>query len=81
MQLIYAVLDKHMDEIMRFDGDLASFGTIAGRVFALSNAISGAMIGGDCTSFDEAVERVRAWMKHSSYKWPSTRGRRDSRRY
>ena len=61
MQLIYAVLDKHMDEIMRFDGDLASFGTIAGRVFALSNAISGAMIGGDCTSFDEAVERVRAW--------------------
>ena len=32
MQLIYAVLDKHMDEIMRFDGDLASFGTIAGRV-------------------------------------------------
>ncbi|WP_137656101.1 ATP-dependent DNA helicase [Bifidobacterium moukalabense] len=61
MQLIYAVLDRHMDEIMRFDGDLASFGTIAGRVFALSNAISGAMIGGDCTGFDEAVERVRAW--------------------
>ena len=46
---------------MAFDGDLKSFNTIAGNVFALSNAISGAMIGGDCTSFDEAVQRVRDW--------------------
>lgn len=60
MQLIYAVLDKHMDEIMRSDGDLCarSVPSPAG-VFALSNAISGAMIGGDCTSFDEAVTCVR----------------------
>ena len=50
-----------MDDLMAFDGDLKSFNTIAGNVFALSNAISGAMIGGDCTSFDEAVQRVRDW--------------------
>ncbi|MFR6531287.1 MAG: hypothetical protein ACLUPW_10800 [Bifidobacterium pseudocatenulatum] len=46
---------------MAFDGDLKSFNTIAGNVFALSNAISGAMIGSGCTSFDEAVQRVRDW--------------------
>ena len=61
MQLIHTVLDRHMDDLMAFDGDLKSFNTIAGNVFALSNAISGAMIGGDCTSFDEAVQRVRDW--------------------
>lgn len=61
MQLIHTVLDKHMGDLMAFDGDLKSFNTIAGNVFALSNAISGAMIGGDCTSFDEAVQRVRDW--------------------
>ncbi len=61
MQLIHTVLDKHMDEIMGFDGDLQAFSTLAGKVYKLSNAISGAMIGGGCTSFDEAVERVRAW--------------------
>ena len=61
MQLIHTVLDRHMDDLMAFDGDLKSFNTIAGNVFALSNAISGATIGGDCTSFDEAVQRVRDW--------------------
>ena len=61
MQLIHTVLDKHMDEIMGFDGDLQAFSTLASNVYKLSNAISGAMIGGGCTSFDEAVERVRAW--------------------
>ncbi len=61
MQLIHTVLDKHMDEVMAFDGDLKGFNTLAGNVYQLSNAISGAMIGGDCTSFDEAVERVRTW--------------------
>lgn len=61
MQLIHTVLDRHMDDLMAFDGDLKSFNTIAGNVFSLSNAISGAMIGGDCTSFDEAVQRVRDW--------------------
>ena len=64
MQLIHTVLDKHMDQIATFNdgGDgLGSFGTIAGNVYALSNAISGAMIGGDCSSFDEAVARVREW--------------------
>ena len=59
MQLIHTVLDKHMVDLMAFDGDLKSFNTIAGNVFALSNAISGAMIGSGCTSFDEAVQRVR----------------------
>ena len=66
MQLIHTVLDKHMDQLMAFDqgGDeLGKFSTIAGNVFTLSNAIAGAMIGSDCTSFDEAVERVRAWDK------------------
>lgn len=61
MQLIHTVLDKHMVDLMAFDGDLKSFNTIAGNVFALSNAISGAMIGSGCTSFDEAVQRVRDW--------------------
>ena len=61
MQLIHTVLDKHMGDLMAFDGDLKSFNTIAGNVFALSNAISGAMIGSGCTSFDEAVQRVRDW--------------------
>lgn len=64
MQLIHTVLDKHMDQIASFndDGDgLGSFSTIARNVYALSNAISGAMIGGDCSSFDEAVARVREW--------------------
>ena len=64
MQLIHTVLDRHMDQIMAFnaDGDaLGAFSTIAGNVHALSDAIAGAMIGGDCASFDEAVERVRAW--------------------
>lgn len=61
MQLIHTVLDKHMDEIMGFDSDLQAFSTLASNVYKLSNAISGAMIGGGCTSFDEAVERVRAW--------------------
>lgn len=61
MQLIHTVLDKHMGDLMSFDGDLKSFNTIAGNVFALSNAISGAMIGSGCTSFDEAVQRVRDW--------------------
>ncbi|WP_298049001.1 UvrD-helicase domain-containing protein [uncultured Bifidobacterium sp.] len=60
MQLIHTVLDRHMDDVMRIEGD-AKFSTIASRVFALSNAISGAMIGGDCTDFDEAVRRVRDW--------------------
>lgn len=66
LQLIHTVLDKHMDQLMAFDqgGDeLGKFSTIAGNVFTLSNAIAGAMIGSDCTSFDEAVERVRAWDK------------------
>lgn len=61
MQLIHTVLDKHMVDLMAFDGDLKSFNTIASNVFALSNAISGAMIGSGCTSFDEAVQRVRDW--------------------
>lgn len=61
MQLIHTVLDRHMDEIMAFDGELNAFSTLASNVYKLSNAISGAMIGGDCTSFDEAMERVRAW--------------------
>ena len=64
MQLIHTVLDRHMDQIMAFnaDGDaLGAFSTIAGNVHTLSNAIAGAMIGGGCASFDEAVERVRAW--------------------
>ena len=64
MQLIHTVLDKHMDQIAAFNDDgggLGSFGTVAGNVYALSNAISGAMIGGDCSSFDEAVARVREW--------------------
>lgn len=32
MQLIHTVLDRHMDDLMAFDGDLKSFNTIAGNV-------------------------------------------------
>ena len=64
MQLIDTVLDRHMNQLMAFndgDGERSAFRTIASDVYTLSNAIAGAMIGGDCSSFDEAVERVRAW--------------------
>lgn len=38
-----------------------AFTTLVGRLLNLSHAISGAMIGGDCDSFAEAVRRVRHW--------------------
>lgn len=38
-----------------------AFTTLVGRLLNLSHAISGAMIGGDCDSLDEAIRRIRTW--------------------
>ncbi|MCI1219582.1 MAG: UvrD-helicase domain-containing protein [Bifidobacterium sp.] len=58
-QLATNVVDEHMEDLA--GQDLGAFGTVVHAVLALSNAISGSMIGGDCTSVEQAVERIRLW--------------------
>ncbi|PLS32067.1 ATP-dependent DNA helicase [Bifidobacterium margollesii] len=41
--------------------DMGAFGTVVTRMLALCSDISSSMIGGDCMSFHDAVERIRHW--------------------
>lgn len=59
LQLATEVIDEHMDLV--FGQDFGAFGTLASQVLKLSAAIGSAMIGSGCTSFEDAVERVRRW--------------------
>ncbi|WP_240544357.1 ATP-dependent DNA helicase [Bifidobacterium sp. SO4] len=59
LQLATEVIDEHMD--LALGEDFGAFNTLAGQVLALSGAIGSAMIGSGCTSFEDAVERVRQW--------------------
>ncbi|MCH4208835.1 ATP-dependent DNA helicase [Bifidobacterium sp.] len=58
-QLAANVVDEHMDLLA--GQDHGAFATVVNAVLALSNAISGAMIGGFCTSIEQAIARIRAW--------------------
>ena len=59
LQLATEVIDSHMD--LAFSEDFGAFSSLANRVLALSDAIGSAMIGAGCTSFDDAINRVRQW--------------------
>ncbi|WP_334212621.1 UvrD-helicase domain-containing protein, partial [Bifidobacterium pseudocatenulatum] len=59
LQLAAEVIDSHMD--LAFSEDFGAFSSLANRVLALSDAIGSAMIGAGCTSFDDAINRVRQW--------------------
>ncbi|OZG61264.1 ATP-dependent DNA helicase [Bifidobacterium lemurum] len=58
-QLVSDVIDAHMGSAL--ERNLGAFDTLADNVLKLSESISSAMIGSDCTNFEEAVDRVRAW--------------------
>ena len=59
LQLATEVIDSHLD--LAFSEDFGAFSSLANRVLALSDAIGSAMIGAGCTSFDDAINRVRQW--------------------
>jgi DNA helicase-2/ATP-dependent DNA helicase PcrA len=58
-QLAANVVDEHMELLS--GQDFGAFTTVVNAVLALSNAISGAMIGDGCTGAGEATERIRIW--------------------
>ncbi|MCI1713006.1 UvrD-helicase domain-containing protein [Bifidobacterium tibiigranuli] len=58
-QLAANVVDEHMELLS--GQDFGAFTTVVNAVLALSNAISGAMIGEGCTGVGEATERIRIW--------------------
>lgn len=59
MQLASGVIDRHLDLVLAHD--FGSFSALVGKVLALSDAIGSAMIGGEVTTTDEAIERIRQW--------------------
>ena len=62
MQLANDVIDRHLNEYLSMDdGEIGSLRSLASGTLELSNAINSAMIGGDCVSVDEAIERIRRW--------------------
>lgn len=72
-QLIDSVIQEHIREALTAiedaettdldddTEDIGSYGTFVSEVLSLSDAISASMIDSDCTSIDEAVERVESW--------------------
>ena len=72
-QLIDSVIQEHIREALTAiedaettdldddTEDIGSYGTFVSEVLSLSDAISTSMIDSDCTSIDEAVERVESW--------------------
>ncbi|EFA22969.1 ATP-dependent DNA helicase [Bifidobacterium gallicum] len=60
-QLISDVVDANMQQVLEASKDYGSFSTMVNDVYALSNNIASSMIGGDCHTFDQAVQRVHEW--------------------
>ncbi|MBB2955299.1 DNA helicase-2/ATP-dependent DNA helicase PcrA [Bifidobacterium commune] len=58
-QLAVTVIDENMD--MLKGQEFGSFSDVVDKMLALSNAISGSMIGEGCASVPEAIERIRQW--------------------
>ncbi|NMN00525.1 UvrD/REP helicase [Bifidobacterium sp. DSM 109958] len=59
LQLAADVVGRHMDLVS--GRDMGSFSSLVGAVHGLSNAISGSMIGRECTTMEQAIARVRTW--------------------
>lgn len=60
-QMISDILSEHIDELINNDIDLGSFAALVGKILALSENIAQSMIGKDCVTFEQAVERVHQW--------------------
>jgi DNA helicase II / ATP-dependent DNA helicase PcrA len=58
-QLAVTVIDENMD-MLKGQG-FGSFSDVVDKMLALSNAISGSMIGEGCASVPEAIARIRQW--------------------